>query len=601
MDSLAGETSRSESTDESVNIPKRKGHQGLKANVVALDKEVWLWYRKSAMNNQNLTKCDVQNYARNIYLQANIQNFKASDGWYRRWRHRWMKNGDAMKTKMELQDSDLVVMEGLNFAFPDFDENLFSIGKPDLLLKALESLEKEKPKKHYHESIPTRKPAQTRIKGTIPEKQTLRKGVRYRPEFKEKVVAHSVTHSFNESALKYKIHPTTVSNWAEGKQKPVESESVQKSSIEEDFAKWLQDLRLSKRQVSKEDVQEEVTKIKARSSGEVSKWFLQYYSRLYDGMTSNIQYPQVIKTEVVKLAELWSQKYISSILNISRKQIYNWSKESHPEHAMTRVAGRKDDVGKCLWDWYMGKDLKPLKKEIHRQAAEIARTKGYDLKITKSWLYKWCNTYNVTSNSLLDKQLLEWILKRFDQNSTPSQESIRRKCAALHKNIYGETNFKASRGWVERFCKRHSDLLQNTPTPSTALPEKCESCKDRFKATLLKVISKRLIPLDRIGILDESALRLASAKKVKRSLRVCSFKNIEGSFVFSCLANGCILPLLIILRGPQADPERVGDVFVAYHETGALDSATMQFWAKNCVGTGFISKRFNCRSFSASC
>uniref|UniRef100_A0A1B6CTX6 HTH CENPB-type domain-containing protein n=1 Tax=Clastoptera arizonana TaxID=38151 RepID=A0A1B6CTX6_9HEMI len=64
--------------------------QGLPCKNRSVDHEIWVWRNSliKVRGGKLVTKTEVQKYAREVYNRAGIFNFKASDGWYRRWLRR---------------------------------------------------------------------------------------------------------------------------------------------------------------------------------------------------------------------------------------------------------------------------------------------------------------------------------------------------------------------------------------------------------------------------------------------------------------------------------------------------------------------------------
>ncbi|XP_068083943.1 uncharacterized protein [Anabrus simplex] len=80
----------SNSTDMSLQVPTIS-RRGLKRASSAVDRDLWLWYCSISKKRggKKVSKQLVQARAKWAFHRAGIADFKASDGWYRRWIKRW--------------------------------------------------------------------------------------------------------------------------------------------------------------------------------------------------------------------------------------------------------------------------------------------------------------------------------------------------------------------------------------------------------------------------------------------------------------------------------------------------------------------------------
>lgn len=70
--------------------------------------------------------------------------------------------------------------------------------------------------------------------------------------------------------------------------------------------------------------------------------------------------------------------------------------------------------------------------------------------------------------------------------------------------------WQASPGWAIRFCKRHPELLQDTPTLDTTLPGPLLQKVQKFRSEVQQIIQDRGLVLGCVGNMDELYLSFSA-------------------------------------------------------------------------------------------
>ena len=102
----------------------------------------------------------------------------------------------------------------------------------------------------------------------------------------------------------------------------------------------------------------------------------------------------------------------------------------------------------------------------------------------------------------LEDQLIKWILVLRDLNFPVSILALQEKAKNLIQP--GNPEFKAIRGWIEKFFSRHKLSLRSRTSVSQKLPSQLESVLTKFYADAAKFMRIRKYPLSLVGNMDET-------------------------------------------------------------------------------------------------
>lgn len=217
--------------------------------------------------------------------------------------------------------------------------------------------------------------------------------------------------------------------------------------------------------------------------------------------------------------------------------------------------------------------------QVKKKALSLYHERGHtDMKCSYGWYYKWCSRYKVPykeKHQKLETQLITWLLEELDLNQVPSHESIRLKATT----ICSDSNFKASAGWVMRFCRRHALVLGNQMVHNDLLPDFVRDRFTLFQSSLDKFISEQNLPQDSIGIVDEITL---SFKNGPSLLPHSSLKNSLASVIIASDMKGSPLPLLLILKHSSHQIQVISEGLIVYQyaESNPFEKC-YRYWLEN--------------------
>ena len=120
----------------------------------------------------------------------------------------------------------------------------------------------------------------------------------------------------------------------------------------------------------------------------------------------------------------------------------------------------------------------------------------------------------------------------------------------------GNPEFKASRGWIEKFFNRHKLSLRSCTSASQKLPSQLESVLTKFYADAAKFKRIGEYPLSLVGNMDETPAFFdivpskCIAAKVTKECVVCTSgsETKHHTVVLSATGDGKMLPPMIIFK-----------------------------------------------------
>lgn len=470
-------------------------------------------------------------------------------------------------------------------------------------------------------------------------------GDRYFPYFKEKVVNYAIKNTAKEAAQYFGVNVDTVTLWTRGRLENNSVVKNYPDQLMLRWLKRNREsgILLTKEQVVEKAIN--LLKTPGNWLKDKTRWFYTWASRFLgeeekkkrmenkelgfnnlpeDTGDKKALYPDEFKVEVVLYAERTSQNLASNIFNIARRRIFEWSaalksskkedeettaisfsnpKDSLPSHgplssipesgslklklngkgtgrAVTSVA-----VDQELWLWFCeqtAKKTKPKSKEIRVKAVELFRARNHDkIQCSHGWLKKWCMRYGVALRHEGDGDLLAWCLEQFDCNRNISHRDL---LNYAHESLTGthKSEFKASAGWLLRFCKRHKNLLSEKPSIDTEIPTILKHKVSEFRAHVQKIIKTSNICEENVGCMDEIPLNFtAGASRNRLLLRRSGLENCHATVILGCLANGELLPPAIIFKG-DGPTEHVSynglPLIIFYQPDCCMNSSIMSQW-----------------------
>ncbi|XP_054273433.1 uncharacterized protein LOC128993503 [Macrosteles quadrilineatus] len=437
------------------------------------------------------------------------------------------------------------------------------------------------------------------------------KGKRYLQQFKNQVVNYALKHSVKLAGEKFKVNRNTIAEWlAEHSRYSAEVKHVnQVVASDSEFLAWLEG--------SKFNLTNELVKQKAleylhtvdHTNCRQSRWLWMYAHRL-NGMESvgvkkrYIVYPEAFKRAVVFHAQTHSNMAAARVFGVARKRVIEWQQNLNVEMKSDVTKSSKSTnaynvtdgtVDQQVYEWFCKQEITPTSREVRNKAVELYRVAGHQgIQCGANWYYRWRARHNLPASRdqfcASVTPLLIWTLSQLDNNKFVSQSALAAQAASLGLK-------KMSRGWTFRFCKKYSALLQALPAPETPLPVELEQLVSEYKQKLHDLISRQQLSEDCIIALDEIPLHLLPKDKAKKPLliRRPGFESCQATLMISCLANGTLLPTLIVLKGSGPGPNNVSDprVVAFVNDTGQVTDTVVQEWLssvcnKNLPGAGVV-------------
>lgn len=599
------------------NEDKKVLKSGLRKHFRHIDHKIWLWSCE-----RNVSKRDIKEFAKKAFAEAGYANFKASDGWYRRWLGRWKKQAgsqcimtDNITRRLNTNNHDGLLSTN-NFTLNSSCKNEQKVEKCAILATAVnDNLTTQFDVTFNNFQCNTNKclpslitAEETGIKdceatnglikiNNFKNTPSRKKGERYLPHFKKEVVTFAFKYSIKEAALYYKVHKGTVSDWIRESNKTTIPKLRQlKTELTPDieFIDWLRNERKEERVLNKDHLRKKMQELLEQYQNmdvkKNSKWFYNYCKRFENNTFSKlppIMYPMAFKIELALLCKKFSKKLLSDMFNIDRKRIRDWF---HLLNSDNLKDVKRDvnnyltdpNIDKQIWEWYQIQTVKPTGKQIRDKGTELYKAAGFSgIRCSPGWLCRWCKRYSLPQAGHLrnekDTQLLEWLLGELDRNNNVSYESLKAKASQLW-----DSDIKPSTSWAIRFSKRYSSLLQTVPDINTELPETLRNRISKFRDEFaILAHNKNLQPFSLIAI-DEIPLNFTSSTgslTSKSLIRKSGFENCHASVIIACSSDGTLLPTTLLLKSPLENvPLQDQYVFVLAQVNAVNDETTICSW-----------------------
>ncbi|NXJ28973.1 POGZ protein, partial [Dicrurus megarhynchus] len=182
-----------------------------------------------------------------------------------------------------------------------------------------------------------------------------------------------------------------------------------------------------------------------------------------------------------------------------------------------------------------------------------------------------------------EEKLAEWVLTQREQQLPVNEETLFQKATKIGRSLEG--GFKISYEWAVRFMLRHHLSTHTRRGVAHPLPKEIQGNAGAFIEFVQRQIHTQALPPAMIAAVDEISLFLdleilGSDDRKENALQTVGNGEPWCDLVLTVLADGSVLPALVISRGPLPSPAAVPDsVLLESNESGYGDDEIMELWA----------------------
>lgn len=190
----------------------------------------------------------------------------------------------------------------------------------------------------------------------------------------------------------------------------------------------------------------------------------------------------------------------------------------------------------------------------------------------------------------LEQRVADFVIEQRNRLMAVSVELIQFKaCDVARQMGIPRTEFKASRGWAQRFMRRNGFSLRRTTSIRQKLPQDFEEKLLEFQRFVINLRRSSNMPLGHIGNADQTPVYLdmpvsrtvnsVGAPEVR--IRTTGNEKNRITVMLACLADGHKLPPYIIFRRKTVPKETFPrNVIVRSQEKGWMESSLVLDWIK---------------------
>ncbi|NXS13253.1 POGZ protein, partial [Neodrepanis coruscans] len=183
-----------------------------------------------------------------------------------------------------------------------------------------------------------------------------------------------------------------------------------------------------------------------------------------------------------------------------------------------------------------------------------------------------------------EEKLAEWVLTQREQQLPVNEETLFQKATKIGRSLEG--GFKISYEWAVRFMLRHHLSPHTRRAVAQPLPKGVEDNAGLFIDFVQRQIHTQDLPLSMIAAVDELSLFLDAEvlaggdDRKENALQTVGNGEPWCEVVLSILADGGVLPALVLFRGRLRPPANVPDsILLEAREGGYGDDELMELWA----------------------
>ncbi|NWS87934.1 POGZ protein, partial [Toxostoma redivivum] len=182
-----------------------------------------------------------------------------------------------------------------------------------------------------------------------------------------------------------------------------------------------------------------------------------------------------------------------------------------------------------------------------------------------------------------EEKLAEWVLTQREQQLPVNEETLFQKATKIGRSLDG--GFRISYEWAVRFMLRHHLSTHTRRGVANPLPKEIQGNAGAFIEFVQRQIHRQELPPAMIGAVDEMSLFLdvevLGSERRESALHTVGNGEPWCELVLSALADGNVLPALVISRGQHPPPHSIPDsVLLESKENGYGDDEIMELWAE---------------------
>ncbi|NXR57163.1 POGZ protein, partial [Hippolais icterina] len=186
-----------------------------------------------------------------------------------------------------------------------------------------------------------------------------------------------------------------------------------------------------------------------------------------------------------------------------------------------------------------------------------------------------------------EEKLAEWVLTQREQQLPVNEETLFQKATKIGRALEG--GFKISYEWAVRFMLRHHLSTHTRRGVAHPLPKEIQGNAGAFIEFVQRQIHRQELPRSMIAAVDEISLFLDvetaagggnDERRKETALQTVGNGEPWCELVLTVLADGSVLPALLISRGHLPAPAAVPDcILLESKENGCDDDEIMELWA----------------------
>ena len=202
-------------------------------------------------------------------------------------------------------------------------------------------------------------------------------------------------------------------------------------------------------------------------------------------------------------------------------------------------------------------------------------------------------------NVEMEEELFGWIVELRSRHLRVSRRMIRMQA----KSLTSDDGFKASRGWLDRFMKRHSLSLRRKTTISQSVPSDVIPKLVSYVLHLRTMQVRHKYSTDSIFAMDKTACwmdmpsdtTVASTGSRSVPLKSTGHEKDHFTVVLTAKANGTKLKPFIVFKGKGTrlikDLQRIPGVVVKFSSNGWMNDTLTIDYLHTTIGTFSFTKR----------